>query len=408
MYLFREKETRNHLLFLAGFSMLLLLLVLPLGWFCTRGTKRILIEREAEIVSSLLEQGVSERVAAAALNGRGASAEGKQLLRRLGWSEETSALLFPSIREKMTALFAAGFAAALFLGFILMTGSFLYLRRRERLYRDAADVVDLFAEGNFDRHFPAGQTGTLYRMFFSVEKLATALCAQTEAEHKAKEFLKETVADISHQLKTPLAALLLYTEIILGDAEDPARVREFAEKSLQSLTRMEQLIQTLLKVMRLDAGSVVFGKQVCRIAELVARAAEDFLVRAKEEDKHLIFDGGQEECVCCDPEWTCEALGNLIKNALDHTGPKGEITVKWERSPAMIRITVADNGTGIAPEDIHHIFKRFYRSAHTSGRQGAGLGLPLAKAVIEGQGGLLTVQSVPDKITTFTVLLAAI
>lgn len=407
MYLFREKETRNHLLFLAGFSILLLLSVFPLGWFCTRGTKRILIEREAEIVSSLLEQGVSERVAAAALNGRGASAEGKQLLRRLGWSEETSALI-PSVRENTAVLFAACFAAALFLGFILMAGSFFYLRRRERLYQDAADAVKSFGEGNFDRHLPAGQTGTLYRMFSSVEKLATALCAQTEAEHRAKEFLKETVADISHQLKTPLAALLLYTEIILGDVGESGRVKEFAEKSLQSLTRMEQLIQTLLKVMRLDAGSVVFGKQNCRIAELVSRASADLLVRAKEEDKHLIFDGGQEECVCCDPEWTCEALGNLIKNALDHTGPKGEIMVKWERSPAMIRITVADNGTGIAPEDIHHIFKRFYRSAHTSGRQGAGLGLPLAKAVIEGQGGLLTVQSVPDKITTFTVLLAAI
>lgn len=104
------------------------------------------------------------------------------------------------------------------------------------------------------------------------------------------------------------------------------------------------------------------------------------------------------------PAWTSEALANLIKNALDHTHASGVIRILWETSPAALRITVTDNGDGISPEDLPHIFKRFYRSSQSQDRQGAGLGLSLAKSIIEGQDGILSVRSVPHVETAFTVL----
>lgn len=107
----------------------------------------------------------------------------------------------------------------------------------------------------------------------------------------------------------------------------------------------------------------------------------------------------------CDMEWTSEALGNIVKNALDHTEAGGMIRVIWEHSPYMTRITVTDYGSGILPEDLPHIFKRFYRSKNSGDSQGLGLGLPLAKSIIEGQGGTVLVQSSPKEGTAFTVCL---
>lgn len=104
-------------------------------------------------------------------------------------------------------------------------------------------------------------------------------------------------------------------------------------------------------------------------------------------------------------EWTSEAIGNIVKNALDHTGSGGVIRITWEQTPAMVRISVTDNGDGIAPEDIYHIFKRFYRSKNIKNMKttGIGLGLPLAKSIVEGQGGVISVQSERHHGTTFTL-----
>lgn len=139
------------------------------------------------------------------------------------------------------------------------------------------------------------------------------------------------------------------------------------------------------------------------MTELAEQASGELQERAGREDKEIVLEGKPEEVIFCDPEWTGEALGNLIKNALDHTDTGGIVRVTWKRSPVFLRLTVADNGQGIAPEDIHHIFKRFYRSKNSSDRQGAGLGLSLAKAIIEGQGGTLSAESCPGKGSAFHI-----
>ena len=166
---------------------------------------------------------------------------------------------------------------------------------------------------------------------------------------------------------------------------------------------MERLILAMLKISRLDTGSVIFHKELRTVKCLAETAVIDLTTRADLEQKQIIISGDPSLCLACDMEWTAEALGNLIKNALDHTGPGGIIRIIWERSPGMLRIFVSDNGSGIAPEDIHHIFKRFYRSRHSLDAQGIGLGLPLAKAIVEGQNGSISVRSAPNEGTTFTL-----
>ena len=196
---------------------------------------------------------------------------------------------------------------------------------------------------------------------------------------------------------------MMYQEILESEPENQDTVREFADKMGASLQRMEQLIQAMLKITRLDSGSIVFERRDILVTELIDRAIRDLQTRADQEGKTIQIEGKPEERLLCDPEWTSEALGNLVKNALDHTAAGGHIRIAWSRTPAMLQIQVSDDGGGIAPEDIHHIFKRFYRSRQSLDSPGIGLGLPLAKSIVEGQGGVITAQSTSGEGATFTV-----
>lgn len=403
MSFLNEKQSRWHFLYVLLFTAGLFCLGIFGVWMYGQKTKEVVLERERELASSLLEQGVKPEVAAAAFKSSSVTEEGDAFLQSIGQTERTLLWLRPAVWQTVLELLGIMMAVLSVCGFVLILGTFLFLRRREQLYKDASDIIMQFAEGNFQNRLPRNQTGTLYLLFSSIDQLATALQAKNDTEHRAKEFLKDTISDISHQLKTPLAALNMYTEIISGEPENPGTVREFSQKSMRSLERMEQLIQSLLKVMRLDAGSISFEKRICPVTEVISRALDNLHTRAEKEGKKFILKGDRDETIYCDPGWTAEAVGNLVKNALDHTAFGGIISIEWQHSPAMQRILVSDNGCGISPEDIHHIFKRFYRSRNSSDRQGVGLGLPLAKAVIEGQGGLLSVQSKPGEGTRFTI-----
>ena len=398
----QDRQNRRYAVFLAGIC-----LALAAVFFiaCVDREIRIrdsLLKWERAAASSLLEQGVPEGTVALAFKNTETTRAGEELLRKIGYTEENRAVL-SVIREREEG--GAGIfigAAGLGVCLLLWAGTLCYLRRREKTYEHAAHIIDQYAEGDFSERISRGERGMLDHLFSAVDRLSTALQAKGEEEKKSREFLKDTISDISHQLKTPLAALHMYTEIIAGEPEEPETVRVFAEKSEESLGRMDRLIRMLLRVTRLDAGSVRFRKQKMYAADLVREACADLMERAERERKKISFYGEPDAEIRCDREWTAEAVGNLVKNALDHTRSGGQVAVSWKKSPAMFRIIVADDGTGISQEDIHHIFKRFYRSRQSSDTQGVGLGLPLARSIIEGQGGRISVESSPGQGAVFT------
>ncbi len=401
----QDKNTRYYIAVLAVLFGAFFLWAFFLSWFHGREAQNLLFEREQTIVSSLMEQGVPRAAIAQAVKGAEPNGAGAELLAQLGHTQSIPFWLFPTI-DRSVRLFggiAVGMAGAL--AIILFGMSIRFLGKREKLYRRAEGIITRFSEGNFDSHLPQNEDGSIYQLFAAVEELAVALRAQSEKEQHRKVFLRDTISDISHQLKTPLAALHMYTEIIAQEPDHKETVKHFSEKIMQSIDRMEQLVQTLLKVSRIDAGSIVFQKEWLSAAELAESAAVDLSTRAAQEGKKLIMEGDSAQMIFCDREWTREALANLMKNALDHTDEGGAVTVFWERSPAMFRLSVADNGCGIAAEDLPHVFKRFYRSKGEGCRQGIGLGLPLAKSIAEGQGGILSVSSTPGEETVFTLML---
>lgn len=376
------------------------------SWFCytqISASKSMYLEHDRAIVSALLEQGVSKEVIANAISSTDTSIAGVELLNNLGINSNTFNGLLPHFSRFQYHFLLMSFGIDICLIIILGIGIIAFLQARNRIYQRAEKIIDNYINNDYSRHLPQDSEGELFRLFASVEQLATMLKAKSETEHRTKEFLKSTISDISHQLKTPLAALMMYQEIIEAEPDNTETVKEFSQKTGTALKRIEQLILSMLKITCLDTGNILFDKRACSVQELVKNAISELTTRATQEKKQVIVNGTSNQAIMCDMDWTSEAVGNLVKNALDHTEIGGIVKITWESTPTMIRILVSDNGSGIAPEDIHHIFKRFYRSKYSLNTPGIGLGLPLAKSIIEGQGGLISVQSVLHEGTTFSV-----
>lgn len=280
---------------------------------------------------------------------------------------------------------------------------FLYFRKQNQIMEEAVSQINLYLSGNTDIRIDCDKEGSLYKLFHSVNTLATALNAHAVKEQKVKEFLKGTISDISHQLKTPLATLTIYNGLLQDKPEDIDAIKEFAVKSEKEIERIEMLVQNLLKITKFDAGAIIIKKAPENIANMINDIYEHFEFRANEEKKIITLSGPDDILLFCDRNWITEAISNIVKNALDHTNAGSQITVEWKKLPAVTQITIKDNGSGIHPEDIHHIFKRFYRSRFSKDTQGIGLGLPLAKTIVEAHDGNITVDSALGKGSTFII-----
>lgn len=278
-----------------------------------------------------------------------------------------------------------------------------YFRRQNRLLEDAVTQIHLYLDGNVDARIECNEEGELYTLFHSVNSMAAILNAHAANELREKEFLKDTISDISHQLKTPLAALNIYNGLLQDETESLSEVKEFAALSEQELDRIEMLVQSLLKITRLDAGAIVFEKTEENVAEMMKDVELHFAYRAGMEQKQIVLFGADDITMVCDRDWMIEAMDNLVKNALDHTKTGDTVHVEWQTGSSALQIRVRDNGCGIHPEDLYHIFKRFYRSRFSKDQQGIGLGLPLAKAIIEAHSGTIEVDSELNVGTTFTI-----
>ncbi len=275
----------------------------------------------------------------------------------------------------------------------------LQKRRMEDASRQIADYILDRRKGGIE----CNEEGVMFRLFHEVNSLVTIADAHVESERQAKEFLRRTISDISHQLKTPIAALDIYNDILRQEAANTETVQEFVDLSEQELDRMETLVQSLLKMAQLDVGVITLEQSPENLSELLEQIKGQYSFRVKQEGKELILEGDEQDILLCDRTWLTEAIGNLVKNALDHTAQGDRIHIQWQQSPCLTQITVEDSGSGIHPEDLYHIFKRFYRSRFSKDTQGVGLGLPLAKSIIEAHQGSIEVHSELGQGTAFTI-----
>lgn len=384
--------------------------------------KSMLVEHDAALAGALLEQGLDPASAAAVFTADKTEAQrqaGADLLAHAGVSESVSYRLLPeaggfALRSSLAAL-----GAGLVFSAALLVGLYRFALRRERRTVQAAGVVEAFVrDGGNQGHRPArsetGQGGFLllddtaeggWGQFTSaLNGMAASLTTHLQKEQRDREFLKDTISDISHQLKTPLSALKMYLEIMREEQAVNPVIVDFLGKSERELGRMEYLIQNLLKLARLDAGAIALEKRPLQMAAFLRDTLEGLSVRAEVEGKRLDVACPEGLTLEGDELWLAEAVSNLVKNGLDHAPAGGRVQVICEETPLVVSILVQDNGAGIRPEDLPYVFKRFYRSRFSQDHQGAGIGLTLAHSIIEKHGGSIVVESEPGSGATFRVI----
>lgn len=234
-----------------------------------------------------------------------------------------------------------------------------------------------------------------------IYKVTIKLKELSNYEQKEQQFLMNTLEDISHQLKTPLTALMITNDILMShDLTEEERL-DFLKKESKELEKMEWLITTLLKLSKLDSGQVKFKKEKVKAETLIDDALESLLISL--ELKHVtIIKKNLDFNLFCDILWMREALTNVLKNACEHSLENGKITITGDDNPVYKSIFITDNGVGIKKSDIKNIFKRFYSTS--SSKNSMGIGLNMARIIIEKHNGKIEVESEVGKYTIFKII----
>lgn len=305
------------------------------------------------------------------------------------------------LKIKNAAFYILILSSVMILAILIALYRYFYVQNK--IIEGAETQITEYISGNKEVRIECDDEGELYKLFHKVNSLASILNAHAENELKSKEFLKNTISDISHQLKTPLAALNIYNGIMQSEAANSPEIQEFANLTEQELDRIETLVQNLLKITKLDAGTITIDKEWENLSEVMKDVKRHFSFRAEREKKQIVLTGEDNITLLCDRGWLTQAIENIVKNALDHTSEGGVISIEWKNFAHIVQITIKDNGSGIHSEDLHHIFKRFYRSRFSKDIQGVGLGLPLAKAIVEAHNGTIEVDSELGMGTVFTL-----
>jgi len=327
---------------------------------------------------------------------------GKSLLEQVGYKDSIQLHLLPQVSRFYETNGIINFILSILFISATLFFSYCFLRNHyKKLERYNTDINKIM-NGEISTRLYDNEEGSLSKLASSVNMLTSSLYTHIEKEKDNKVFLKENLTNISHQLKTPLSALTMYNEIMKNENTDNDVITSFLNKSENELGRMQTLIANLLKLARLDAGIIKLNKKVHIFNDIMEQVAESFETRLLKEQKTFEIISHGIVSYPCDKEWMFEALSNLF-NAVEHTGAGNHIRVIISTTPLITKITVEDNGEGIHPDDINHIFKRFYRSRFSQEKQGTGVGLTLAKTIIEMHGGYISVESIIKKGTKFTV-----
>lgn len=314
------------------------------------------------------------------------------------------------------AVFAAVSALATVIGVIiggLICGGFvfgvcvvftaLYLLFTRVRYNELAELsrdIDKMLHGNGSISLNKYAEGELSILYSELYKLTVTLREQSAQLKKEKLHLADSIADISHQIKTPLTSINLIIILLTKPDITEERRAELVKELYTLASHIDRLIAALLKLSQLDAGTIQLKSEDISLDGLLSKACEPLLVA-------LELRGVELECIAegdfrGDISWTCEAIGNIVKNCMEHTAEGGKISINAVENTLYSEIVIRDNGCGIDTDDLPHIFERFYRGK-ASGSSSVGIGLALAKTIVVNQNGTLCAENNRDNGACFTI-----
>ena len=320
----------------------------------------------------------------------------KEVRTALLWQLSVAVIACPlcfrfDLRAGLTAL-----ALSLLLMLIFCISTYKRYQRISSLANDINQVLHGDSSIDFD-HYSEGELSILHSEIY---KMTVRLREQQQKLINDKKYLADSLADISHQIRTPLTSINLLVERLSAFGLTDECRHQLTNELYELLDRIDWLITTLLKISKLDAGAVQFNKEMFSLEMLINKSCAPLLIPIELRGQELIIrtDGN----FYGDPAWTSEAVGNIVKNCMEHTPDGGRIEINAAENALYSEIVIKDNGTGVSAEDLPHIFERFYKGKDSDGKS-FGIGLALSRMIIAGQKGTVKAENRKNAGAMFTI-----
>ncbi|HJD48285.1 MAG TPA: HAMP domain-containing histidine kinase [Candidatus Mediterraneibacter norfolkensis] len=296
------------------------------------------------------------------------------------------------------------FAAVLLAVVVLAAGCFYGWRRNRKMYRTIDRMLDEILDGE-----PISQSdireGEISVLASKAKRVKEKVDLGISTAEEEKEQVKSLISNMSHQLKTPLAGLMMYREMLEDEGLDEETRKRFLGKMKGQSEKIDWILKSLFKMVNLEQGAVVFEAEALPVRDTILDAVTAVLDRADQRNIGILTEPFEERLLWHNRKWTAEVLVNLLENAVKYTEPGGCITISVNPMEMYTEIAVRDTGRGIRKEELNEIFKRFYRSRDVENIEGSGIGLYLSRLILEQEKGYMTAESELGEGSKFSVFL---
>jgi len=301
--------------------------------------------------------------------------------------------------------FAAGTACGILVLCLCLLFTFIHFLSERKRYQKIAELsndIDKILHSRQNLDFNEYAEGELAILSSEIYKMTVRMREQADLLKKDKQYLADSMANISHQIRTPLTSANLIATLLQDPDLTYERRLQLTQDMMKLLGHIDRLVTVILKLSKFDAGTVKLKRETVFVADLISKASEPLQIPMELRNQQLCVNINGNGSFTGDLAWTAEAVGNILKNCMEHTPEGGTIKIDASETALFTEIVISDNGNGIDEEDLPHLFERFYRGKNTSG-QNYGIGLSLAQLIISEQNGTIKAENARDGGAKFTI-----
>ena len=324
-----------------------------------------------------------------------------EVLSKYGYTNNI--LYIKELENSMNTSIRINIAIIVLLGVIAIIVALIYTNKRDKSLRSINKYLDKVNNGNYELKIEDNGEDEISRLRNELYKTTILLRESAENSEKEKTNLSNSLADISHQLKTPLTSIRIMLDNIEENPNMDEKTRnEFIEEISRQIDWISSLVISLLKLAKFDAGAIIMQDTQINVKKLIDNVINNLAIMIDIKNIKIEEKIDEDVILRADYNWQLEALTNIIKNCIEHSKEDSKIKIEVENNSIFVKIKITDEGEGIAKEDLSHIFERFYKSKQAS-ENSIGIGLSLAKTIIEKENGYIKVDSELGKETTFEI-----
>lgn len=364
-------------------------------------------QKIAEIIGTIIKQEpeIDTRTIIEVLNSKQDTEEyqkGQEELKKYGIDiNEANSII--TVQNQMRQNLISNIILIIVFSILWMIIIFEYLKRRDKKINQITQYINEIKNRKYELDINENSEDELSNLKNELYKITVMLKEESEISKKDKENLKMSVEDISHQLKTPLTSIT----IMLDNLKDNPNMNENTKQKFifeisKQIDWINWLVISMLKLSKLDANVVQFYEEKINLKKFIDEIVKNLEIPIEIKNLQIIIEGDEKASFIGDYKWQQEAVTNIIKNCIEHNKDNGKVYIRYEENTLFTKITIKDEGEGITKEDLKHIFERFYKGQNSS-ENSVGIGLALAKNIIEKNNGMISCKSEVDKETEFVI-----